>query len=112
MGDGGKVLLEADYTRKAWWMMQKWYCHAKERPPPPTTEGLVKVTTDQEELYRQQSPEGGPTPFSVQLAVVPDGPPSEEDIPVVVHIIHAGRSGRTSGMQAEHMNMWLRETTG
>ena len=56
-------------------------------------EGLDEVTSEWEELYRQISPEGKPTPLLVQPVVVTDGPPSEEEIADVVWIRHAGRAG-------------------
>ena len=47
----------------------------------------------------------------VQPEVVTDGPPSEEDITVVVRSIHAVRVGVPSGMQVEHLNMWIIKAT-
>ena len=69
------------------------------RPPPPISDGLDKVTSDQGELYRQLSPEEEPIPLLVQPAVVVDELPSEEDIAVLVRIYHASRTGGTSGMR-------------
>ena len=47
----------------------------------------------------------------LQLAVVPDGTNSEEDITAAVRGLHSGIAGEISGMRAEHLNMWLREFT-
>ena len=47
----------------------------------------------------------------VQPAVVPDGTPIKEETEAAVQSIHVGRAGRTSGMRAEHLKMWLIEAT-
>ena len=47
----------------------------------------------------------------VQTAVVPDGTPIKEETEAAVQSIHVGRAGRTSGMRAEHLKMWLIEAT-
>ena len=47
----------------------------------------------------------------VQPVVVPDGTPIKEEISVAVRSIHVGRAGRPSGMQSEHMKMWLIDAT-
>ena len=59
----------------------------------------------------QRALERDPTPLLVQPAVVPDGPPIEEDIAVAVQGIHSGRAGRPSGMRVDNLNIWLRKST-
>ena len=47
----------------------------------------------------------------VQLMMVLDVLPSEEDIVAAVRSLHAGITGGPLRMQSEHLKMWLREAT-
>ena len=46
---------------------------------------------------------GGAIPLLVQMAAVPDGPPSEKDIAAAAQSLREGRLVGPSGMQAEHL---------
>ena len=66
---------------------------------------------EQEELYRRQALDEEPIPLLVQAAVVLYGPPSKEEIVVTVRSIQVVRAGGPSGMQSEHLEIWLRDDT-
>ena len=59
------------------------------------------------ELYNYVPPPGPNTHISVEPFPVDDSVPTKDDIEWAVKRLHNHRSGRPSGMWAEHLEIWL-----
>ncbi len=62
-------------------------------------------------LYRKAPPPGGPLPIHVNKADILDGPPSNEELRSVVRGLQNGHAAGASGLQAEHIKVWLHDVT-
>jgi hypothetical protein len=95
-------------TKEAWRCLKGWYKTASKSAPAASPVLLAAQTTQCVALYgRVPSPEE-PLPIHVDKANILDGPPSNWELRSVVWGLQNGRAAGASGLQAEHIKMWLR----
>ena len=101
-------LLATYKTSEAWGIIHQCYRHAKYQPPPTTRKGLETSSANMEDLYRQQSPEGYLVPILMRPEEIPDEPLVGGEIAVALIGLRTQRADRQSGIQVEHLKVWLR----
>ena len=106
-----EFVLASDLTliREAWIRMRGWYKNSVDRHPPPSRMTLGTMTEEREELYRDVPSSGEPIPVEYPPFpfLVDDSIPDDEEITWAVRRLLLNRSGRPSGMRAEHLRQWL-----
>ncbi len=68
---------------------------------------LAAQTAKRVDLYRKVPPPGDPLPIHVDKVDIPDGPPNNGELRNVVWGLRNGRAAGASGLQAEHIKVWL-----
>ena len=72
---------------------------------------MKQISTEKEELYMCQTPKGRHIPILVRLGEVEERFPNETEITAAVRGQRGRKAGETAGMQAEDLNVWIREAT-
>ncbi len=90
-------------VKEAWRALKGWYRAAENRPPPACPEMMAKQTAKRVELYMRAPPMGTPLPFNFTYFKIPDGVPTDNEIPAVVSGLKNGRASGATGMRAEHV---------
>ena len=99
--------LDPPLHREAWHRIKGWYRAAVDHAPPPAWVNLKRITSERVDLYSYVPPLGANTLISVEPFPVDDSVPTEDKIDWAVKQLRNHCSGRTSGMQAEHLKGWL-----
>ncbi len=96
-------------TKEAWRCLKGWYKTASKTAPAASPMLLAAQTAKCVVLYRMVPSPGEPLPIHVDKANIPDAPPSNRELWSVVRGLRNGRAAETSGLQAEHIKVWLRD---
>ena len=94
-------------AKEAWRRMKGWYQAASKRGPPPARATLERITAERTELYSQVPSLGENIPLTVELALIDDLLPTEDEIAAAVKKLRRNRSGGPSRIRAEHIKGWL-----
>ena len=89
----------------AWWQCLAWRKQAH-----PTREGLDQESVVRAELYRCQPPARLKVPILVHPVAVNDDVPKEAEVELEVWGMKGGRAGGLSGMRAEDLKGWRKES--
>ena len=92
---------------EAWKRLKGCYKSAVDRAPPPARATLEWITAERVDLYSYVSSLGTNIPVTVRPVPVEDSVPTEDEIEEAVKNLRRNRSGRPSGMWAEHLKGWL-----
>ena len=108
-GEEVEKLLVADppNSKEAWRCLKGWYKSAFNRAPPPTRAMLERITAERVNLYSYVPSLGENIPVTIKPVEVDDLVPTEDEIEDAVKKLRRNRSGRPSGIQAEHLKGWL-----
>ncbi len=60
-------------------------------------------------MYRRVSPPGAPIPIHVDQSNIPDDVPSDGELQAVVREFQNKQAPWATGLQAEHIKVWLRD---
>ncbi len=82
-------------------VVQSHYQHSARCKP------TAAQTAKRVDLYWKVPPPGDPLPIHVNKVDIPDGPPSNGELRDVVQGLRNGRAMGASGLQAEHIKVWL-----
>jgi len=94
-------------TKEAWRCLKGWYRAASEQAPAASHTSLAAQTAERVALYGRVPPPGDNLPIHVDKVDIPDGVPSDQELREVVRGLRNGRAAGASGLQAEHLKVWL-----
>jgi hypothetical protein len=94
-------------TKEAWRCLKGRYRAASERAPAASHVSLATQTAERVALYGRVPSPGEPLPIHVDKVAIPDGVPSDQELREVVRGLQNGRAAGASGLQAEHIKVWL-----
>ena len=97
-------------VKEEWYYLLRWYCRVQVKQAHPTGERLDQELAVMAELYRCRSPERLKVPILVHQTEVDDEVPTEAEVNLEVGGIKAVRAGVLSGMRAEDLKRWCRES--
>ena len=100
-------LLASRETKEAWQCLKGWYKATTDTAPAASQLSLAAQTAERVDLYRKVPPPGDPLLIHVDKADIPDSPPSDGELRDVVRGLQNGRVAGASGLQAEHIKVWL-----
>ncbi len=81
----------------------------EDRAPKACHEMLVRQTEERIALYLKVCPPGWNIPINVQPFDIPDGIPSDLEIRGVVSGLRNRQAAGATGLQAEHIKVWLQD---
>ncbi len=79
----------------------------EDRAPKACHETLVRQTEERIALYMKVCSPGWNIPINVQPFDIPHGIPSNSEVRGVVSGLQSGRAAGVTGLQAEHIKVWL-----
>jgi hypothetical protein len=94
-------------TKEAWQCLKGWHRAASERAPAASPVLLATQTADRVALCGRVPPPGEPLPIHINKVAIPDGITSNQELREVVRGLQNGRAACASGLQAEHIKVWL-----
>jgi hypothetical protein len=109
VGDKIKGLLATGEVKEAWCCLKGWCTAVEDRVPKACHETLARQTEERKTLYARVPPPGEQLPINVTPFDVPDGVPSNLEIREVVRELQNGRAAGATGLQAEHIKVWLQD---
>ena len=94
--------------KEAWNVIRRWFISVEDRPLPPSSEDLSKVTNDRIKLYSKSLP---PNRLSILVAPfdIDDVVPDPDEIADAIRGLRNGKSPGPSNIRAEHLKEWLKE---
>ncbi len=95
-------------TKEAWRCLKEWHKTASKSAPAASPMLLATQTAECVALYGRVPSSGEPLPIHVDKADIPDGPPSNWELRSVVRGLQNERATGPSGLQTEHIKVWLR----
>jgi hypothetical protein len=104
-----KMLMAAREVKEAWRCLKVWYATVEDRAPKASHDTLVQQTEERIALYSRVPPPGGPLPINVQPFNICNDIPSDLEIREVVRELRNGWAAGVTGLQAEHIKVWLRD---
>ncbi len=107
VGDKIEGLLAAGEVKEAWRCLKGWYTAVEDRAPKACHETLARQTEERKTLHARVPPPGEQLPINVTPFDVPDGVPSDSEIREVVRELQNRRAAGATGLQAEHIKVWL-----
>ncbi len=107
VGDKIEGLLSAGELKEVWRCLKGWYSTVEDRAPKACHEMLVRQTEERIALNSKVHPPGWNIHINVQPFDIPDGIPSNSEIRGVVSGLRNGRAAGATGLQAEHIKVWL-----
>jgi hypothetical protein len=81
----------------------------EDRAPKASHDMLVQQTKERIALYSRVPPPGWLLPIIVQPFNICDGIPSNSEIREVVRGLQTGRAAEVTGLQDEHIKVWLQD---
>jgi hypothetical protein len=81
----------------------------EDHAPKASHDTLVRQTEERIALYSCIPPPGGPLPINVQPFDICDDIPSDLEIREVVRELQNKQAAGATGLQAEHIKVWLRD---
>jgi hypothetical protein len=99
--------LMAGKPKEAWQSLKGWYKAATDRAPKASKMSLAAQTAKRIALYGRVASKGDPIPIHVNKANIPDDIPSDRELQAVLRELQNGRAAGTTGLQAEHIKVWL-----
>ncbi len=109
VGDKIEGLLAAGEVKEAWRCLKGWYTAVEDRAPKACHKTLARQTKERKTLYARVPPPGERLPINVTPFDVPDGVPSNLEIKEVVRELQNGWAAGETGLQAEHIKVWLQD---
>jgi hypothetical protein len=109
VGDKIETLMAAREVKEAWRCLKGWYATVEDRAPKASHDTLVQQTEERTALYSCVPPPGGPLPINVQPFDICNDIPSNLEIREVVRELQNGRAAGATGLQAEHIKVWLQD---
>ncbi len=109
IGDKIEGLLSAGELKEAWRCLKGWYSTVEDSAPKACHETLVHQTEERIALYTKVCPPGGNISINLQPFDIPNGIPSNLEIRGVVSGLQNGRAAGATGLQAEHIKVWLQD---
>jgi hypothetical protein len=99
--------LVAGEPKEAWRSLKGWYKAATNCMPKASKMLLAAQTAKCVALYGRATSKGDPIPIHVNKADIPDDIPSDRELRAVVRELKNGRAAGATGLQAEHIKVWL-----
>jgi hypothetical protein len=99
--------LVAGEPKEAWQSLRGWYQAVTHCTPKASKMSLATQTAEHVALYGRVASKGDPITIHVDKANIPDNIPSEGELQAVVRELRNGRAAGTTGLQAEHIKVWL-----
>jgi hypothetical protein len=96
-------------VKEAWRCLKGWYTAVEDRAPKACHETLARQTEERKTLYARVPLPGEQLPINVTPFDVPDGIPSNSEIREVVRELQNGWAAGATGLQAEHIKVWMQD---
>ena len=93
--------------QESWYRIKGLYWSAVDRSPPPAWVTLKQITAERVDIYSYVPPQGENIPISVEPFPVDNSVPTEDEIEWAVKRLRNHHSRGPSGMQANHLKMWM-----
>ncbi len=93
--------------KEAWRSLKGWYKAATNRAPKARKMSLATQTAERIVLYWKAASKGDPIPIHIKKAAIPDDILSDGELWAVVRELQNGRTAGATGLQAEHIKVWL-----
>ncbi len=103
------MLMAAGEVKEAWRCLKGWYAMVEDRAPKASHNTLVQQTEERIALYSRVPPPRGPLPINVQPFDICNDIPSNLEIREVVRELRNRRAAGATGLQAEHIKVWLQD---
>jgi hypothetical protein len=99
--------LAAGEPKEAWRSLRGWYQAVTDCAPKASKMSLAAQTAKHVALYGRVASKGDHIPIHVDKADIPDDIPSDRELRDVVRELQNGRAAGGTGLQAEHIKVWL-----